>query len=426
MWLFIASNSIPSPAASMQPCQVLTLLWPLFLTQPQIAHFRTLRFVTLLFRHGDRAPIDTYPKDPHKERVWPNGLQQLTQEGMRQQYELGEYLRRRYMHFLSPSYRRQEIYVRSTDYDRTLMSAQVNLAGLYPPNGTQRWNPEIPWQPVPIHTMPVSQDRLLKLPIKDCPHYHELMEETTQLPEYQDKMNGWKDFINQLANHTGYSMERGALRRTWKVYDILYCQRMHNLSLPEWATPDTLRTLEELSAFEIMSHVGLHKVNEKARLTGGILVDAVLKNFTEVLQRSLPLKMIMYSAHDSTLIALQGALKVYNRMHPPYAACHIFEFYREPDNTYSMAMFYRNDSLQEPYELVLPGCTSPCPLSHFIELTAPVIPQDGADECHRPEAAAASPGAVVTALAVTVGILSMTLLAVTLLYWKQKKEADCA
>nr|XP_033818301.1 testicular acid phosphatase homolog [Geotrypetes seraphini] len=372
----------------MHPCQLLTLLWSLFLIQSQIAHARTLRFVTVLFRHGDRAPIDTYPQDPHKERSWPNGLQQLTQEGMQQQYELGQYLRRRYSHFLSPSYQKQEIYVRSTDYDRTLMSAQVNLAGLYPPNSSQRWNPEIRWQPIPVHTVPVTQDRLLKFPIKDCPRYHELMEETVQLPEYQDKMKGWKDFINQMANHTGYSMEEGMLRKIWKVYDTLHCQKMHNLSLPEWATPDTLRTLEEISTFEIRSHVNLHKVNEKARLTGGILVDAVLRNFTEVLQRSLPLKMIMYSVHDTTIIALHGALKVYNEKHPSYAACHIFEFYREPDSTYSVAMFYRNDSRRESYELILPGCISPCPLSQFVKLTAPVIPKNWDEECHRPEPAA--------------------------------------
>uniref|UniRef100_A0A4W6CSA8 Lysosomal acid phosphatase n=1 Tax=Lates calcarifer TaxID=8187 RepID=A0A4W6CSA8_LATCA len=53
-----------------------------------------------VFRHGDRSPISAYPTDPYQER------------------------------FLKESYDRHEILVRSSDLDRTLMSAQANLAGL--------------------------------------------------------------------------------------------------------------------------------------------------------------------------------------------------------------------------------------------------------------------------------------------------------
>lgn len=50
------------------------------------------------------------------------------------------------------------MYVRSTDFDRTLESAQANLAGLFPEAGPGR--PEAAWRPIPVHTVPVTEDKV--------------------------------------------------------------------------------------------------------------------------------------------------------------------------------------------------------------------------------------------------------------------------
>ncbi|EDO35543.1 predicted protein, partial [Nematostella vectensis] len=114
-----------------------------------------------VYPHGDRSPIRSYPSDPYAN-YWPQGFGQLTQLGMQQEYYLGKFLRNRYMestNFLNSSYIRNQVYCRSTDKDRTIMSAQAQLNGLYPPKGPQKWRHNLDWQPIPVHVVPKNLDR---------------------------------------------------------------------------------------------------------------------------------------------------------------------------------------------------------------------------------------------------------------------------
>lgn len=89
------------------------------------------------------------------------------QEGKDRHFKLGQLNRERYEGFLSESYDPDEIYVRSSDVDRTLMSAQCHLAGLYPPTNqtNQTWNPDLIWQPIPVHTIPKDDGQSTELVI---------------------------------------------------------------------------------------------------------------------------------------------------------------------------------------------------------------------------------------------------------------------
>ena len=53
-----------------------------------------------------------------------------------------------------------QIRVESSYYDRNLVSAELVLAGLYPPVPAQQWNENLDWQPIPVHTRPIEDDQV--------------------------------------------------------------------------------------------------------------------------------------------------------------------------------------------------------------------------------------------------------------------------
>jgi lysosomal acid phosphatase len=81
---------------------------------------------------------------------------QFFQSGKRQVYAQGEWLRSHYHKFVGDDY--SVVYAQSTDVDRSLMTAQIVLAALFPPTSYQEIIPGLKWQPIPVHTTPLKYD----------------------------------------------------------------------------------------------------------------------------------------------------------------------------------------------------------------------------------------------------------------------------
>lgn len=64
-------------------------------------------------------------------------------------YKLGSFLRHRYNNFLGDIYKPGVTRVRSTGKFRTMASAELVNAGLWPPSITQQWNRDLIWLPIP-------------------------------------------------------------------------------------------------------------------------------------------------------------------------------------------------------------------------------------------------------------------------------------
>lgn len=78
-------------------------------------------------------------------------------------YELGRWTRARYSaNFLKEiPYDSDMIVVRSTAVPRAGMSAQLFLAGLYPPTTEdEQWNENLQWQPIPVYSIPKETDKV--------------------------------------------------------------------------------------------------------------------------------------------------------------------------------------------------------------------------------------------------------------------------
>ncbi|CAB3997430.1 lysosomal acid phosphatase [Paramuricea clavata] len=348
-----------------------------------------LKMASVLYRHGDRSPVATFPKDEHRS-YWKQGLGQLTEIGKKQEFSMGQFLKKRYVvnKFLNQTYLRKQVHCRCSDKDRCLMSAEAQMAGLYPPlyvkkpvQDDKEWQF---WQLIPIHTVPQNHDKLLRpYDYNDCPRLQEIKQKSFSDPEYIEMEKKYKDFIQNVSINLGLSKSL-TLNTIYKAYDVFFCQRAHNLSWPDWLTPDIFEKLEVLQDFDF---VWMFNTPEKARLTGGVLLGEMIQNMKKFKKNPGNAKKLhVYSAHDTTVVALLSALKIYTGIPPPYSTAFLMElYYSKSTSKYMVRMFYRNDTSQphRAYELSIPGCPlNSCSLDSFITLTSSAVPKDYEAECH--------------------------------------------
>jgi len=352
----------------------------IFLLILQYVFCDKLRFVHVVFRHGDRTPIRPYPTDPYKDRSeWPVGEGQLTSIGKMQHYRLGQWLRDRYRSgkLINEVYSEEEIHVRSTNTDRVLMSAQANLAGLYPPSGYMQWNPDLMWQPIPVHTVPIDSDYLLENNHNVCPKLIQLRKEALASDFITSALDDHKKLLEYLTLNSGRKVN--SVEEVDWLYDTLTIEKLYNKTLPEWTKSvfpggdfEKLRNL----AFVVNS-----LTHQMKRLQAGPILNAIAEDWKSVVNGiSGRMKMKMYAGHDTTLSFILNSLNIYDDIPPPYASAVIFELHQTVDNQYSVRILYSTEVGGEPKVLQLPGCVNHsdssggCPLEMWSELTHSVVP----------------------------------------------------
>uniref|UniRef100_A0A182QA78 acid phosphatase n=1 Tax=Anopheles farauti TaxID=69004 RepID=A0A182QA78_9DIPT len=347
-------------------------------TQNQTDGAGKLIFAHVLFRHGDRTPIDPYPNDPWKDPShWTAGWGQLVNAGKMRHLMLGKWLRERYSGLLKDTYSSDEIYVRSTDVDRTLMSAESNLAGLYPPKGADVWDSAITWQPIPVHTVTEELDSVLAAK-KRCPAYDHALKIYRQSDPYRSYNASLEPIFRYVTEQTGRRYD--SLSGLQNLYSCLLIEELNNFTLPKWTAkvyPEPLKTISAVT-FGVKTNT-----TQLARFKMGPLVKEILQRFRSKAKGSLkPNRSVwLYSAHDVTVASLLNALRVFELHNPPFAACVLLELRQSSDGGPAyVELFYKNTSA-EPYQLVIPGCSERCPLDRMFEIYDNIMPHDWEAEC---------------------------------------------
>lgn len=319
--------------------------------------------VLLLFRHGDRSPYNPYLGYPH-ESAWPQGFGQLSTIGMKQQFGVGSFIRERYVpNLLAPEYRQTEVYVRSTDFDRTIMSALTQLSGIFPPHDDQVWNPSLAWQPIPVHVVPISLDNVL-MSGTNCPRYSELMKENRKSSKYIEMNMKYKYLFDSISKASNFPV---SLDNIGGYIDTVVCDRHHNLSLPTWASEN----FDDLLLIQNWNASLSQNSREKILLSAGIFLSEFWARIDKKMDNSATVKACFYSAHDSTLITVLNAFGIWNGELPPYATLLITELIRDGEEWF-VQFLYRNSSDGILHTLIVPTCDALCPVEKLRKLTADI------------------------------------------------------
>lgn len=302
------------------------------------------------------------------------------QIGKRQHLELGQWLRKRYDSLVSDRFSNNEMYVRSTDIERAIMSALSNMAGFYPPKSDDVWNDGLgtQWQPIPVHSQPEEEDEILAAK-KKCPAYEEALKKLEHSEEFKKINHNLKTMYHQLTNFTGKKVD--SLQNIQYLYSCLNIEEIYNKTLPDWTNNYYPSPMESLSALAFAMKT---YTPELARLKTGPLLKEILQRFQDKSTSKLKpdRSLWIYSAHDTTVANLLNTLGLFKQMgyhNPPYRAAVLMEMWNKEGGNY-IQVFYKNSSA-EPLPLNIPACGQSCSLEKMFELYKDVLPGDWDREC---------------------------------------------
>lgn len=410
----------------------------------------TPSLVVELFRHGARSPS--------MSSVDPTWLDhdELTEVGIRQHYILGKALAEQYPHLLG-EYDASKLYVRSTNYNRTLMSAFSQLSGIFEGKGpditaAQAASPDVMLPPfqdtellqtiakkladnaaalpfkvqaIPIHSVDLNTDGLLYGGAGTCPNATNWYKQRTNDDNAQNAFTTL-DSTTKYLNKLGFNIQQ--MYDYFPLGDALIADHMANKVLNKDIVYGTQYYNDIVFAHQWFVNYVYGGADISLQAFSYTLVNQLLDWFDGKANNTNPLNFIMLACHDTTLLRLLGLFEITdpaclaknrasqangekelpypNCLYPTYASQILLEFYN-PEGVEPYIKFIYNSKT-----INICGDKDTCSLTDFRNLALKGVgltPNQLTDLCNLPNTDP-NTGEIVKILLVTTVILVVIML----------------
>lgn len=323
----------------------------------------TLVFAFDIIRHGDRTALREMPKAPHE---WSEGLGQLTPIGMQQEYQRGMKFRKQYVdefHLLPAQFNNKEIYIFSTNSDRTLMSAQSVLLGLYPlgtgPLIPAKNLPALPsrFQPIPIHIKSKDASEVTDHSDNSKIFSRRLKKYVFTQADWQQTIAENKPQLVRWSEVTG--MKLNNLHQVRHLADILHVYQLHHIPIPAGLSATDVKKIIALGDEGFVMEYQTKKI---ADIVGTHLLATIADYLQQASTQQTSLKYVLFSAHDTSIMSVMTLLNAPLTIKPTYGSDLKFLLFKTDAGNYVVRVTY-NDT-----PVILQACNAKdCTLSQFLK-----------------------------------------------------------
>lgn len=354
-------------------CQQLNLAWTD--CQVDIGH-RLVNLLKLPWLLTDKSDTQQQELQQQMQLVVPGQcfFGQLTHRGKAQLASLGRWLRNRYIsqfHLLNPQLDPKEIYLRSTNYVRTIESLQYLVHGLYPPPARSESALHLDIYPHATETM-IPQ-------FQQCAALASLYKlqaarmEITYAQDIDDAL-GSMAFLG-LVDSSPISKSR----RVYRMYDMLSSLQGNKLDLPPGISSAHIQTLECV-VVKIWGQIYAANKQITSLAIGRFLPEwtapMVQAAKASMNKASKPQqKFAIFSGHDATIEPVLAAMETQQTRYPGYASNVllftqiILELFKKQNESY-VRMLYDGTAVDipacAPQGKHLTGVPSMCTLEAFM------------------------------------------------------------